>query len=87
MDNIKRRLAMQLNGVDAELWGPEQVREKLPLMTQSLDSRYLPNGGVWQRRGGIERDPAGGLERWVARKWIDREKGLHHRRPLGQWRV
>src|ERR1700731_673421 len=40
--------AMQLNGVDAELWGPEQVRERLPLMTQSLDSRYLPNGGVWQ---------------------------------------
>ncbi len=38
--------AMQLNGVDAELWGPDQVREKLPLMTQSLDSRYLPNGGV-----------------------------------------
>ena len=27
--------------------GSGQVREKLPLMTQSLDSRYLPNGGVW----------------------------------------
>ena len=26
--------AMQLNGVDAELWGPNEVREKLPLMTQ-----------------------------------------------------
>ena len=44
--------AMQLNGVDAELWGPNEVREKLPLMTQSLDSRYLPNGGVWQRAAG-----------------------------------
>ena len=50
--------AMQLNGVDAELWGPNEVREKLPLMTQSLDSRYLPNGGVWQRRGGIARHDA-----------------------------
>ena len=50
--------AMQLNGVDAELWGPNEVRERLPLMTQSLDSRYLPNGGVWQRRGGTARHDA-----------------------------
>jgi sarcosine oxidase subunit beta len=50
--------AMQLNGVDAELWGPDEVRERLPLMTQSLDSRYLPNGGVWQGRGGIARHDA-----------------------------
>ena len=50
--------AMQLNGVDAELWGPNEVREKLPLMTQSLDFRYLPNGGVWQKRGGIARHDA-----------------------------
>ena len=49
---------MQLNGVDAELCGPAQVREKLPLMTQSLDSRYLPNGGVWQKRGGTARHDA-----------------------------
>ena len=49
---------MQLNGVDAELWGPNEVRERLPLMTQSLDSRYLPNGGVWQKRGGIARHDA-----------------------------
>ena len=27
-------------------------------MTQSLDSRYLPNGGVWQQRGGIARHDA-----------------------------
>ena len=50
--------AMQLNGVDAELWGPNEVRERLPLMTRSLDSRYLPNGGVWQKRGGIARHDA-----------------------------
>ena len=29
--------AMQLNGVDAELWGPDEIRKRLPLMTQSLD--------------------------------------------------
>ena len=50
--------AMQLNGVDAELWGPDEIRERLPLMAQSLDSRYLPNGGVWQRRGGTARHDA-----------------------------
>ena len=32
--------AMQLNGVDAELWGADEIRERLPLMTQSLNSRY-----------------------------------------------
>ena len=49
---------MQLNGIDAELWGPNEIRERLPLMTQSLNSRYLPNGGVWQRRGGTARHDA-----------------------------
>ena len=29
--------AMQLNGIDAELRGPNEIRERLPLMTQSLD--------------------------------------------------
>ncbi len=38
--------------------GSDQVRERLPLMTQSVESRYLPNGGVWQRRGGIARHGA-----------------------------
>jgi sarcosine oxidase, subunit beta len=50
--------AMQLNGIDAELWGPDEIRRRLPLMTQSLDSRYVPNGGVWQRRGGTARHDA-----------------------------
>jgi sarcosine oxidase subunit beta len=65
--------AMQLNGVDAELWGPNEVRERLPLMTQSLDSRYLPNGGVWQRRGGTARHDAvaWGYARAVDRLGVD----------------
>jgi sarcosine oxidase subunit beta len=50
--------AMQLNGVDAELWGPDEIRRRLPLMTQSLESRHLPNGGVWQPRGGTARHDA-----------------------------
>ena len=50
--------AMQLNGVDAEFWGPDEIRKRLPLMSQSLDARYLPNGGVWQARGGVARHDA-----------------------------
>ena len=50
--------AMRLNGVEAEFWGPDKIRERLPLMSQSLDARYLPNGGVWQQRGGVARHDA-----------------------------
>jgi sarcosine oxidase subunit beta len=50
--------AMQINGVDAELWGADDIRRRLPLMTQSLDSRYLPNGGVFHPRGGTARHDA-----------------------------
>ena len=28
---------MQLNGIDAELWGPDEIRKRLPLMSQSLE--------------------------------------------------
>ena len=70
--------AMQLNGVDAELWGPNEVRERLPLMTQSLDSRYLPNGGVWQKRGGIARHDARRLGLCARRRPARRR----HRREL-----
>ncbi len=45
--------AMQLNGVDAELWGPNEVREKLPLMTQSLE---FPLFAEWRRLAAPGRD-------------------------------
>ena len=45
--------AMQLNGVDAELWGPNEVRERLPLMTQSLE---LPLSAEWRRLAAARRD-------------------------------
>ncbi len=47
-----------INRVDAELWGPDEIRKRLPLIGQLLDSRYPPNGGVWQRRGGSARHDA-----------------------------
>jgi sarcosine oxidase, subunit beta len=50
--------AMRLNGVEAEFWGPEKIAKKVPLLSQSLDARTLPNGGVWQQRGGVARHDA-----------------------------
>ena len=50
--------AMQINGVDAELWGPDEIRRRLPLIARSMDSRYLPNGGVFHPRGGTARHDA-----------------------------
>ena len=49
---------MRLNGVEAEFWGPDKIAQKVPLMSQSLDARTLPNGGVWQQRGGVARHDA-----------------------------
>ncbi|WP_296745720.1 sarcosine oxidase subunit beta family protein [Mesorhizobium sp.] len=50
--------AMQINGVDAELWTPEQVRRKIPILNDGPDARYLPHGGVWQGRAGVARHDA-----------------------------
>ncbi len=50
--------AMTINGVDAELLGPAEVAQKLPLLNKSPDARFLPNGGVFQPRAGVARHDA-----------------------------
>ena len=50
--------AMQINGTDAELLGPEQVFEKAPLLNRGTDARYPVFGGVWQGRAGVARHDA-----------------------------
>jgi sarcosine oxidase subunit beta len=50
--------AMQLNGIDAELFGPEDVRRVAPLMNFAPDARFPVYGGVWQGRAGIARHDA-----------------------------
>jgi sarcosine oxidase subunit beta len=57
---ISARLAnaIQINGVDAELFGPEDVRRVAPALNFDPKSRYPVFGGVWQGRGGTVRHDA-----------------------------
>ncbi|TWD48545.1 sarcosine oxidase subunit beta [Agrobacterium vitis] len=50
--------AMQINGTDAELFGPDDIRRVLPLYNFSPDARYPALGGVWQGRSGTARHDA-----------------------------
>ncbi len=50
--------AMQINGVDAELFSREQVIEIAPAMNARPDARYPIFGGVWQSRAGVARHDA-----------------------------
>lgn len=50
--------AMQINGVDAELLGPEEVRRLAPIYNFAPDARYPVYGGVYQGRAGIARHDA-----------------------------
>jgi sarcosine oxidase subunit beta len=47
--------AMQINGVDAELFGPDQVRRVAPALNFDPQARYPVFGGVWHARGGTAR--------------------------------
>jgi sarcosine oxidase subunit beta len=50
--------AMQLNGVDAELLGREQVARLVPVLDVSVRARYPVWGGLRQARGGTARHDA-----------------------------
>jgi sarcosine oxidase subunit beta len=50
--------AMQLNGVDGELLGAEQVIEKAPLLNTTDRARFPIYGGTWQGRAGVARHDA-----------------------------
>jgi len=50
--------AMQINGVDAELFSREQVLKVAPLMNSQPNARYPIFGGVWQGRAGVARHDA-----------------------------
>jgi len=57
MRDIQRRVnANRLNGVDAEVLTPEQIKEMLPYI--NLNSRYPVLGASFQRRGGVARHDA-----------------------------
>ena len=50
--------AMQINGTDAELFGPEDVRRVVPIYNFGPKARYPALGGVWQGRSGTARHDA-----------------------------
>jgi len=50
--------AMQLNGTDAELVGPEFVKKRAPILNTSPDARFPIEGAIWQGRGGTGRHDA-----------------------------
>ena len=57
MRDIERRVtANRLNGVDAEVLTPAQVKERVPFI--NLDTRYPVLGASLQRRGGVARHDA-----------------------------
>ena len=55
-DTERRINANHLNGIDAELLTPEQVKEIVPII--NLKSRYPVLGASFQRRGGVARHDA-----------------------------
>ena len=59
MRDIARRVnANRLNGIDAELIGPDEIKRLVPIINTSPDSRYPILGASIQRRGGTARHDA-----------------------------
>lgn len=50
--------AMQINGTDAELFGPEDIARVAPLMNFGGRARFPLMGGFWQGRAGVARHDA-----------------------------
>ncbi|MGX7876401.1 FAD-dependent oxidoreductase [Mesorhizobium sp. ORM6] len=65
--------AMQINGIDAELFSPEDVRRVAPIYNFSADARFPVFGGIWQGRAGTARHDAvaWGYARAASRLGVD----------------
>ena len=56
---LSRRVnEIRLNGIDSEILSPEQIKEMVPILNTSSDSRYPILGASLQRRGGVARHDA-----------------------------
>ncbi len=59
MRDIQRRVnANRLNGIDGEVLDPQQIKEIVPHMDCSENTRYPIMGASWQPRGGVARHDA-----------------------------
>ncbi len=54
----RRANAMQLHGIDSELFAADAVAETCPRLNMSANARYPIHGGLMQRSGGISRHDA-----------------------------
>ena len=57
-DAERRAKANVLNGIDSEILTPEQIRQKVPLISISPTARYPVLGATFQPRGGVARHDA-----------------------------
>ena len=59
MEHLERwSNSLQLQGIDAEMIGPEQIKQRMPLIDTSAQARYPVWGGFVQARGGVARHDA-----------------------------
>lgn len=59
MDAAARRgNIMRMNGIDAELFSREEVKQKIPILDYSENARFPIHGGLWQQRAGTARHDA-----------------------------
>ena len=59
MRELSRRVnANRLNGIDSEILTPGEIKERVPILNASPDSRYPVLGASLQRRGGTARHDA-----------------------------
>ncbi|TPI53110.1 MULTISPECIES: sarcosine oxidase subunit beta family protein [unclassified Mesorhizobium] len=65
--------AMQINGIDAELFSPQDVRRVAPIYNFTANARFPVFGGIWQSRAGTARHDAvaWGYARAASRLGVD----------------
>lgn len=65
--------AIQINGIDSELFSPDDVRRVVPIYNFGPDARYPVYGGTWQASGGTARHDAvaWGYARAASRLGVD----------------
>jgi len=57
-DIYRRSNANRLNGIDSEILAPAEIKELVPAMNVSADTRYPVLGASYQPRGGVARHDA-----------------------------
>lgn len=72
-DSRRRVNANILNGIDAQLLSPQEIKDLCPIINISPESRYPIMGGTYQKRAGVARHDAvaWGLARAASQRGVD----------------